>query len=218
MENKVTSMHSRLKDALFEEIDELFIYANDYFADYLLGLLDEFIEKEQIPEPIAAKMIPHFLWWAILTYRSPKNRKTIFQHYLESPEYKSRRKPYLHKNVSQWKYVLPSFYYVEEILGDRALVLIDIFQMKEKLVGVFNEVYHPPSERQMVFGYILPDGDGTYSPIIDFFHIPSEHKQEVAIQIIQFYNKKAVTTDRQFFEKYFPKLLSIISKIIDKQN
>jgi len=214
IERKVISMQEKLKDIVLDEVGELFYYANEYYGEYLLDLIDEFTGKENYDNDLAAMMIPHLIPWAILCHRVRNSSKTIFQHYLESPEYKSRRKPKVHKIISEWKYTMPGFYYVEEIVAERALVITDIFQMREKLVGVNNEVYHQPREGDMIFGYLLPAGDGTYSPIIDFSHIPITHKREAAIKIIELYNKKAAATDREFFEKYYPKMLSIILRLL----
>lgn len=214
IERKVISMQEKLKDVVFDKVGELFYYANEYYGEYLLDLIDEFTGKENYDDDLAAMMIPHLIPWAILCHRVRNSSKTIFQHYLESPEYKSRRKPKVHKIISEWKYTMPGFYYVEEIVAERVLVVTDIFQMREKFVGVNNEVYHQPREGDMIFGYLLPAGYGTYSPIIDFSQIPITHKREAAIKIIELYNKKAAATDREFFEKYYPKMLSIILRLL----
>jgi hypothetical protein len=216
LEQKVISMQERLKDVAFEEIDELFYFANEYYGEYLLDLVDDFTENEKIPENVSSMMIPHLISWAVFCHKNRNSKKTILQYYLESPQYKSRRKSKVHKIISEWKYTMPGFYYIEEIIGERVLVVTDVFQMKEKVVGVYNEIYHQPRERDMVFGYLLPAGDGTYSPIIDFFHIPVSHKREAAVKIIEYYHKKAVTTDQEFFANHYPKMLSIISGVLQK--
>ena len=217
IEKNVISMQEKLKDVVFEEIGELFNYANEYYGEYLLDLIDDFTEKKHNDDDLSSMMIPHIISWAILCHRVRNGSKTIFQLYLESPEYKTRRRPKVHRIISEWKFTMPGFYYVEEIAGERVLVVTDVFQMKEKLVGVYNEIYHQPREGDMIFGYLLPAGDGTYSPIIDFFHIPMTHKREAAIKIIEFYNKKAVATDHEFFEKNYPKLLSLIFRLLQKK-
>jgi hypothetical protein len=216
LEQKVISMQERLKDVAFEEIDELFNFANEYYGEYLLDLVDDFTENEKIPENVSSMMIPHLISWAVFCHKNRNSKKTILQYYLESPQYKSRRKSKVHKIISEWKYTMPGFYYIEEIIGERVLVVTDVFQMKEKVVGVYNEIYHQPRERDMVLGYLLPAGDGTYSPIINFFHIPVSHKREAAVKIIEYYHKKAVTTDQEFFANHYPKMLSIISGVLQK--
>jgi hypothetical protein len=214
IEKKVISMQEKLKDVVFDEIGELFYYANEYYGEYLLDLIDEFTGNENYDDDLASMMGPHLISWAILCHRVRNSSKTIFQHYLESPEYKSRRRPKVHRIISEWKFTMPGFYYVEELVGERVFVVTDVFQMKEKLVGVYNEVYHQPREGDMIFGYLLPAGDGTFSPIIDFFRIPISHKREVAMKIIEFYNKKVFATDHEFFEKYYPKMLSLILRLL----
>ncbi|WP_102263096.1 hypothetical protein [Mesobacillus jeotgali] len=74
-------------------------------------------------------------------------------------------------------------------------------------------MYHQPEESDLLIGYLLPAGDGTYSPIIDFFHIPALYKKQAAFQMMDFYNK-AVTSDHEFFIRHYPKLLSIISNVL----
>jgi hypothetical protein len=215
-EQKVISMQEKLKDVAFEEISELFYFANEYYGEYLLDLVDDFTENEKIPENVTSMLIPHLISWAVFCHQVRISKKTIFQHYLDSPQYRSKRRPKVHKIISEWKYTMPGFYYIEEIIGERLLAVTDVFQMKEKVVGVYNEIYHKPKEWDMVIGYLLPAGDGTYSPIIDFFHIPVSHKREAAVKIIDYYHKKAVTTDHEFFVKHYPKLLSIISDVLQK--
>ncbi|MEH7442183.1 hypothetical protein V7201_07555 [Bacillus sp. JJ1122] len=216
-EKNVISMQEKLKDVVFDELGELFYYADQYYGEYLLDLIDDFIEEKHQDDDLSSMMIPHFISWATLCHRVRNSNKTIFQHYLESPEYKSRRRPKVHRIISEWKYTMPGFYYVEEIAGERVLVVTDVFQMKEKLVAVYNEIYHLPREGDLIFGYLLPAGDGTYSPVIDFFHIPVNQKRDTAIKIIEFYNKKAVATDHEFFEKNYPKLLSLIFRLLQKK-
>ena len=214
IDRKAISMQEKLKDVVFDEIGELFYYADEYYGEYLLDLIDEFTEKENCDDDLTSMMVPHMISWAILCHRVRNSKKTIFQHYLESPEYKSRRRPKVHRIISEWRFTMPGFYYVEELVGERVFVVTDVFQLKEKLVGVFNEVYHQPRAGDLIFGYLLPAGDGTFSPIIDFFRIPVSHKREVAMKLIEFYNKKAVATDHEFFEKYFPKMLSLILRLL----
>lgn len=217
IEKNVISMQEKLKDVVFDELGELFYYADQYYGEYLLDLIDDFIEEKHQDDDLSSMMIPHFISWATLCHRVRNSSKTIFQHYLESPEYKSRRRPKVHRIISEWKYTMPGFYFVEEIAGERVLVVTDVFQMKEKLVAVYNEIYHQPREGDLIFGYLLPAGDGTYSPVIDFFHIPVNRNREAAIKIIEFYNKKAVATDHEFFEKNYPKLLSLIFRLLQKK-
>lgn len=214
VEQKVISMQEKLKDAAFEEIGELFYFANEYYGEYLLDLVDEFIESEKVPEKIASTLIPHFISWAVFCHQLNNRRKTIFDYYLQSTEYKSRKKSKVHRLISEWKFALPGFYAIEEFLGDRVLVVNDVFSMKEKLVEIYNEIYLQPGGSDLLLGYLLPAGDGTYSPIIDFFHIPSSHKNEVALRIIDYYDKKAVATDQEFFVHHYPKLLSIVSSVL----
>jgi hypothetical protein len=215
VEQKVISIQEKLKDLAFEEIGEIFIFSSDYYGAYLLGLVDDFLEAEQIPEEIASALVPHFISWAVFSHRLSDEKKSIFEFYLDSPKYKSRMKPKVHTLISEWKYALPGVYYIEEFLGERVLVLNDLILMKERLVGVYNEIYHQPRESDLLIGYLLPAGDGTYSPIIDFFHIPAIHKKQAANRIIEFYNK-AETTDHEFFIRQYPKLLSIISNLLKK--
>ncbi|MBS8264403.1 hypothetical protein DYI25_08145 [Mesobacillus boroniphilus] len=215
VDHKIVSIQEKIKDLAFDEIGEIFNFSSDYYGEYLLGLVGDFIETEQIPEEIASVLVPHFISWAVFSHRfsvSHEN-KTIFELYLESPRYKSRMKPKLHTLISEWKNAVPGVYYIDEILGERVLVVNDVIRMKLRLVGVYNEMYHQPEESDLLLGYLLPAGDGTYSPIIDFFHIPALYKKQAAFQMIDFYNK-AVTTDHEFFIRHYPKLLSIISDVL----
>lgn len=41
-DQKVISIQERLKDQAFEEIEELFYFANEYYGEYLLHLVDDF--------------------------------------------------------------------------------------------------------------------------------------------------------------------------------
>lgn len=214
VEQKVISIQEKIKDMAFEEIKDIFNFSSEYYGEYLLGLVDDFIKSEYIPEQIASALVPHFISWAVFSHRLNDEKKSIFEFYLDSSKYKSRMKPKVHTLISEWKkYALPGVYYIEEFLGERVLVLKDIILMKERLVGVYNEIYHLPKESDLLIGYLLPAGDGTYSPIIDFFHIPAVHKKQAAYRIIEFYNK-AETTDHEFFVRYYPKLLSIISSVL----
>lgn len=213
VEQKVISIQEKIKDLAFEEIEEIFNFSSDYYGEYLLGLVDEFIETEQIPEEIASTLIPHFISWAVFSHRPNHGKKSIFEFYLDSSGYKTRMKPKVHTLISEWKYAVPGIYYIEELLGERVIVLNDIIRRKPSLVGVYNEIYHQPEESDMLIGYLLPAGDGTYSPIIDFFHIPAVHKKQTALKIIDFYNQ-SVKTENEFFVRHYPKLLSIISSIL----
>jgi hypothetical protein len=210
-DQKVISIQERLKDQAFEEIEELFYFANEYFGEYLLHLVDDFIETEQIPEKIASSLIPHFISWAVFCHHLPDTKKTILEQYLNSPEYKSRRNPRIHRIISEWKYASLGFYIINEFYGDRLLVVHDVLRMKERLVAIYNEIYHHPGDHDLLLGYLLPAGDGTYSPIIDFFHIPVHQKKEAVHRIIDFYNKKADASDLEFYVHHYPKLLSIVS-------
>lgn len=156
---------------IFDEIGELFYYANEYYGEYLLDLFAGFTAKKHNDDDLSSTMIHHLISWAILCHRVNNGSKTNFQLYLESPEYKSRIRSKVHRIISEWKYTMPGFYYVEEIVEERVLVVTDVFQMKEKFVGVYNEIYHQPREGDIIFGYLLPAGEGTYSPVINFFHI-----------------------------------------------
>jgi len=118
IEKKVISMQEKLKDVVFDEIGELFNYANEYYGEYLLDLIDDFTEKKHQDDDLSSMMVPHIISWAILCHRVNNGSKTIFQHYLDSPEYKSRRRPKVHRIISDWKYTMPGFYYVEEIVGE----------------------------------------------------------------------------------------------------
>ena len=215
VEQKVISIQEKIKDLAFEEIGEIFSFSSDYYGVYLLGLVEDFIGTEQVSEEIASALVPHFISWAVFSHRFSlgDENKTIFELYLESPRYKSRMKPKVHTLISEWKSAMPGVYYTEEILGERVLVVNDVIRMKKRLVGVYNEMFHQPEESDLLIGYLLPAGDGTYSPIIDFFHIPALYKKQAAFQMMDFYNK-AVTSDHEFFVRHYPKLLSIISNVL----
>jgi hypothetical protein len=215
VEQKIISIQEKIKDLAFAELVEIFNFSSDYYGAYLLGLVDDFIETEQIPEEVASALVPHFISWAVFSHQLKHEKKSIFEFYLDSPKYKSRMKPIVHTLISEWKYAHPGVYYMAELLGGRVLVLNDILLMKERLVGVYNEIYNQPKESDLLIGYLLPSGDGTYSPIIDFFHIPAIHKKQSANKIIEFYNK-AESTDYEFFVRQYPKLLGIISHVLKK--
>ena len=161
VEQKVISIQEKIKDMAFEEIGEIFNFSSDYYGGYLLGLVGDFIKSEYISEEIASALVPHFISWAVFSHRLSHEKKSIFEYYLDSPKYKSRMKPKVHSLISEWKYAVPGVYYIEVILGERVLVLNDIILMKERLVGVFNEIYHQPKESDLLIGYLLPAGDGT---------------------------------------------------------
>jgi hypothetical protein len=213
-ENKIILMQERLKEIAFSEINEVFHFADEYYGEYLLEIVDDFTSKAKSKDEIISAMIPHLISWAVLYHRILGGRKTILQYYLDSPEYRSKRRPKVHRILREWKYAMPGFYFVEEIADERILVVSDLFQMKEKLVAVYNELYRKPNEGDMVFGYLLPAGDGTYSPVIDFFHIPATHTRDTAFKVLDYYNKKAVSTDLDFFMKHYPKLLALISQTL----
>lgn len=218
-ENKIILMQEKLKIAAFDELDELFYFADEYYGEYMLDLKDDFTGKAHSKDEIISAIIPHLFSWAILYHRVRGGRKTILQYYLDSAEYRHRRRPKVHRILSEWKYAMPGFYFVEEITdiaNGRVLVLSDLFQMKEKLVVVYNEIYHKPNEGNLVIGYLLPTGDGSYSPVIDFFHIPETHTENTAFRLLDYYHKKAVSSDHDFYMKYYPKLLMLICQMLSQ--
>ncbi|RSD26117.1 hypothetical protein [Mesobacillus subterraneus] len=213
-QQKVVSIQETLKGAAFDEIGELFYFANEYYGEYLLDLVDEFTGKARMDENISSMLIPHFLSWAVFSHQLPNAKETILQLYLESPHYKIRRRPRIHRIISQWKHSMPGIYFIEELVGERVLVVTDVFQMKEKVVGIYNEIYQQPKERDLALGYLLPAGDATHSPIIDFFHIPITHKKEVLMQVVDYYCEHVTDDDHAFFVTHYPALLSIVSKVL----
>lgn len=161
VEQKVISIQEKIKDLAFEEIEEIFNFSSDYYGEYLLGLVDDFIQTERIPEKITSTLVPHFVSWAVFSHRLKHREKSIFELYLDSPGYKSRVKTKVDTLIREWKFAVPGVFYIEEFLGERVLVLNDIIRMKERLVGVYNEIYHQPEESDLLIGYLLPAGDGT---------------------------------------------------------
>jgi hypothetical protein len=215
-ENKVVSMQERLKLDAFDAIEDLFYFADEYYGEYLLELADDFSELVTAKEEVISSMIPHLLSWAVLCHRVRGGSRTIFQHYLDSPEYKSRKRTKVHQILNEWKYAIPGFYFVEEIAGERVLIISDLFQIKEKLVAVYNEIYHQPKEGDLILGFLLPAGDGSYSPVIDFLHIPASLKRDTAFMLLEYYHRKTVVRDHEFFVKHYPRLLALISQILSK--
>ncbi|MGA9227187.1 MAG: hypothetical protein WB217_12665, partial [Mesobacillus sp.] len=66
IEKNVISIDEKLKDVVFDEIGELYNYANEYYGEYLLDLINDFTEKMYQEDTLSSMMISHIISWGIL--------------------------------------------------------------------------------------------------------------------------------------------------------
>lgn len=201
-----------LKDDLFEVIDDLFYFSVTNYEVFLSERADAFMEKVDVSEDMSMGVYSQFLWWAIFCERLGNRQLTIFQLFLKTRTSQLRRKHIPKELIAGWQYITPGFYYISEIIGGRVFVLDDIFDMKEKRVGVYNEIYQLPKKGEMLTGLLIPFGDGTYTPVVDFFHVPEEAVRSIANSTIDYYQATCMTSNEDFFQQHYPTMFSIALK------
>ena len=163
----------KLKKELFKIVDELYTFSNTYYETFLFDLDERFQQQENIQVEHAMMYYPHLYWWAVFCAPIGKDRKTIFDHFIHKHVSKFKRKRSILHIVLQWRNIYPSFYLYVRSLGERVLVVKDLFDCSYKVVTVHNNNYKKPTSNQLLTGLILPFGNESYCTIIDFFHVSS---------------------------------------------
>lgn len=198
----------KLKKELFQIVDDLYKFSNTFYEKFLYDLDERIQEQESIQVEHSMMYYPHLYWWAVFCAPLGKDRKTIFDEYIHKNLSKLKQKKAVLHIVLQWRNMYPSFYLYVQSLGDRVLIVKDLFDGSYKVVTVHNNNFQKPASNQLLTGLILPFGNGTYCTIIDFLHIslPELKPEETLLLLLNQIHPMHITSND--LKNTYPKFLA----------
>ena len=199
----------KLKKELFKIVDDLYTFSNTYYETFLFDLDERFQQQESIQGEQSMMYYSHLYWWAVFCAPLGKDEKTIFDQYIHKNLSKLKRKRAILHTVLQWRNLYPSFYLHVHSLGERVLIVKDLFDNSYKVVTIHNNNYQKPASNQILTGLILPFGKGSYCTIIDFLHVfTPEAEMGIEETLLLLLNpSKSVVISPSELKKYYPKFL-----------
>ena len=206
----------KLKKELFQIVDDLYTFSNTYYERFLFELDERIQEQEGIQVEHSMMYYPHLYWWAVFCAPLGKDRKTIFDHYINKRLLKLKQKKAILHIVSKWKNIYPSFYIYVQSLGERVLIVKDLFDGSYKVVTVHNNNYQKPANNQLLTGLILPFGNGSYCTIIDFLHVfsPKVRPEEALLLLLNSAEPTYITPKdiKNTYPKYLARSMNSITQ------
>ncbi|MBU9711473.1 hypothetical protein [Evansella tamaricis] len=179
----------RHEHAVSEEVQKVMInevtnkfrnYAFAHFFDMYVPVLEEFIDEHN-PKLEKRKSLLHNLFWCRLLFESSlRDPISIVDSFIEENDSLMKKKPILMPWLREWEKTVPKFYFVGAIFHNSYFLVIDILTSEIKEVMMLDPEAVPPKEGEIVFGTLIPLGNGDYFPIVDFYHFDYGAREAMA--------------------------------------
>lgn len=211
LSEKVVPFSQKTNDELLGVIKDLTYFSLEKYENIIIPSSEQFFDQFPITEEEREFLYPYYLWWLVFCSRGIfSNNKTIYQMYLQKNRWKFKKKPHLERTLFWWQYVIPSFFYIEEMASKRVFCLFDIFDVREyKVVVVPQETFKQPASKDVLAGMVLPLADGGYFSVIDFLVIPDKIRAPLISKLISFYQSDLTITTGEFFSRHYPEMLKM---------
>ncbi|QVY62098.1 hypothetical protein [Cytobacillus gottheilii] len=207
----VVSISEKTNDQLLEVIEDFTCFSLDQYGDILIPKTEEYLDQFPISEKEKEYYFPYYYWWAVFCSRSlAAEKKTVYELYLQDNSWKFKKKHNLERVLSSWKFVFPSFFFIEEMATERIFCLVDVFDyFKYKPVVLTSKLYTQPSSKDAFTGLILPLAGGGYFTVVDFLIIPEHLKAPLMSKLMKFCQNHKVIPPGVVLSKYYPEMLKI---------
>jgi hypothetical protein len=209
--NKVASFSQKINDELYGISYDLLHFSLETYENVLIERTEQFFDQFPISEQEKEVFYPYYFWWMVFCSRDTiSNNKTIYQMFLKRNQWKFRKKPLLKRTLSMWQYVIPSFFYIEEMASERVFCLYDIFDYTNyKVVVIPQDTFRQPTSNDVLSGIVLPLVDGGFFSVVDPLIIPDKIRLQLISKLIRIYQSDITITTGEFFSIHYPKMLKI---------
>jgi hypothetical protein len=205
------SFSKGVNEELMEVAEDILIFSFENYDKVVLPEAERFFDQFPFTEEEREYFYPYYYWWKVFCSRGflPEH-KTIYQMFLNKNRRKFRKKPLLESTLLKWQYVIPSFFYIEEMISDDLYHLFDIFDYREnKIVVVSQEGFKQPESNDVLAGIVLPLANGGYFSLFDIFVIPDKIRAPIISKLISFYQSDITITTGEFFSRHYPDMLKM---------
>lgn len=140
-----------INDELFSISKDLAYFSLEKYGNIIIPNAEQFLDQFPISEEEREYYYPYYFWWVVFcSCGTIPNHKTIYQMFLQKNRWKFKKKPHLKRPLLMWQYVIPSYFYIEEMATKRVFRLYDIFDYREyKVVVVPQDTFKEPTRVRM---------------------------------------------------------------------
>ncbi|MEC5425672.1 hypothetical protein QGM71_19570 [Virgibacillus sp. C22-A2] len=211
---------NNVQEQLVTILDEVFYFSIHTQDELILTLTEELIMAMGVSEDLADRSFSQLVWWITFCLPIGKQGETIYKQYLmKNKQNWGNKGPLLKEVLVSWLNVSPGFYYVEnnEIYSEKVFTLCDLFERKNKLVCIYNEIFQPPKRGELVTGLLIPMGNGTYTNQNGFLHLPQDLSHTVTHEIVSYFNHHAKSPNYQLNSHLYPQLITLALQTIERE-
>ncbi|PAV29648.1 hypothetical protein CIL05_09755 [Virgibacillus profundi] len=209
----------KTQEKLFEIFDDVFSFSVNQFYQTILESMEEMISNMNISDELSERIFPQLVWWIIFCSRTGKNKLTIYQQYLQHNKNQWKKiSPNVQEVLVSWLHLNPGYYYVDntESKSGRVFLFNDVFEGKNKVVGIYNKRFQAPKYGQLITGFLLPIGEGIYTTPGGLFHIPKSLTENIDQEIVSYFKKHSTSPNYQFNPQLYPTLIKITLETLEK--
>src|SRR5699024_1418693 len=191
--NTIAYLYDKLQIDLYRVLQELYDYSWVHFRNTLRNKINEIGKEIEVPKRLIKRISPQLVWWMILHEPFHKDRTTILERYIKLNQFKWKdRCAVSHDTVSNWKFISPGFYITKSVEeNQRNGTLINIVGSKQYTVAVWNHLFEPLKNGELLTGYLFLIGNVIYTSPIDLFHISVNETPRVTWEVLlQFHRHK----------------------------
>ncbi|MDG5788872.1 hypothetical protein QA612_15480 [Evansella sp. AB-P1] len=175
--------------AVSEEVQKVMINdVTNKFRNYVFGefystyvpVLEEYLGEHEIRMEKHRSMLLNLFWGCLLYESSLKDTVSIVEEFIEENYILMKKKPILLPWLREWEKAVPKFYFVGHIFHNGYFIVVDILTRESIEVVMLDPEATPPRKGEIVFGTLIPLGNGDYFPIVDFYHFDYEAREAMA--------------------------------------
>ncbi|ADU29429.1 hypothetical protein [Evansella cellulosilytica] len=175
--------------AVSEEVQKVMINeVTNKFRNYVFGeffstfvpVLVEYMDEHEIRMEKHRSMLLNLFWCRLLYESSLIDTISVVEEFIEENYDLMKKKPILLPWLREWEKAVPKFYFVGHIFHNGYFVVVDILTRETTEVLMLDPEATPPRKGEIVFGTLIPLGNGDYFPIVDFYHFDYQAREAMA--------------------------------------
>jgi hypothetical protein len=182
------------EDEVSKVFRDFMSYVMERHSEENISALEEFVADLYLSEEKWHGLKHNLLWWWLF-YESSQNIGTsIMEEYIAENDHRLSPKPILISLLRECDMAIPKFYFIGYEMSEKVFIATDILTGETVEIVICYPLAIPPKKGEIVLGTLIPLGDGSYFPIMDFYHFDLGVRQEIAHHLHNYYDQHLNTS------------------------
>jgi hypothetical protein len=182
------------EDEVSKVFRDFMSYAMERYSEEIMSTMEPVVADLYVSEEKWNGLRHNLLWWWLFYESSQKIGTSMMEEYITENDHWLSTKPILISLLRECDKAIPKFYFIGYEMNEKVFIASDILTGETIEIVICYPLAIPPKKGEIVLGTLIPLGDGSYFPIMDFYQFDLGVRQEIAHHLHNYYDQHLNTS------------------------